>query len=141
MLNTSEGTLPFFKTSEITFVNGKFYDITAHKVTDDASYSCVKLNVAPFRGGRITGQTSTAPNSRYGIGFTDKYDAFISGYKSTNTGHYEYAYDLTVPDDATYIIFSNGSSQTVDIPYSGGEVRYYPTSERNSSGHYKVNIW
>lgn len=53
----------------------------------------------------------------------------------------ENMYTFEVPDGATYIIFSNGSSQTTDIPYSGGEVRYYPIAETDSNGHNKVKTW
>ncbi len=66
------------------------------------------------------------------------------GKAMTNAGTNSYGetmYTFEVPDSATYVIFTNGSSQTVDIAYSGGEVRYYPTSETDSSGHYKVNTW
>lgn len=49
-------------------------------------------------------------------------------------------YTFTVPDDATYIIFSNGSTQTVDISYGGGEINYYPTTT-DSKGHYNVETW
>ncbi len=53
----------------------------------------------------------------------------------------ETLYTFDVPQGATYIIFTNGSSQTVDIPYAGGELKYYPLSETDSSGHYKVANW
>ncbi len=49
-------------------------------------------------------------------------------------------YTFNVPDDATYVIFTNGSVQTVDIPYSGGEIKYYPTTT-DSKGHYNVETW
>ena len=53
----------------------------------------------------------------------------------------ETLYTFDVPEGATYIIFTNGSSQTVDIPYSGGEVKFYPLSETDSQGHNKVANW
>lgn len=53
----------------------------------------------------------------------------------------ETLYTFEVPETAQYVIFTNGSVQTVDIPYSGGEVRYYPTSVTDSSGHYAVETW
>ena len=53
----------------------------------------------------------------------------------------EICYTFDVPEGATYIIFTNGSSQTVDIPYSGGEAKFYPLTETDSSGHYKVSNW
>ena len=53
----------------------------------------------------------------------------------------ETMYTFTVPKDATYIIFSNGSNQTTDISYSGGIVKYYPISQLDSKGHYMVRTW
>ncbi len=49
-----------------------------------------------------------------------------------------YTYEL--PQNVDYVIFTNGSLQTVDISYSGGEVKYYPTTT-DSKGHYNVKIW
>ena len=46
-------------------------------------------------------------------------------------------YTFNVPKDATYVIFTNGSIQTVDIPYSGGNIKYSPTTT-DSKGHYNV---
>ena len=54
-------------------------------------------------------------------------------------GESVYTYD--VPSGATYIIFTNGSSQTVDIKYGGGVVKYYPLSTTDSQGHYQVETW
>ncbi len=50
-------------------------------------------------------------------------------------------YTFEVPKDADYIIFTNGSSQTTNITYSGGAVRYYPLSQTDSSGHNLVQTW
>ncbi len=52
----------------------------------------------------------------------------------------EALYTLQIPKDATYIIFTNGSVQTVDIPYSGGEQKFYPVSP-DSGGKYTVENW
>ena len=60
-------------------------------------------------------------------------------YSRTNSyGQAQYTFE--VPDGASYIIFTNGSAQTVDIPYAGGEVKFYPTTT-NSKGHYYVETW
>ena len=48
-------------------------------------------------------------------------------------------YTYEVPKDATYVIFTNGSAQTVDISYTGGKVKYTPTTT-DSKGHYNVKI-
>lgn len=61
-------------------------------------------------------------------------------YLKTNR-YGEKMYTFELPEDATYIIFTNGSYQTVDIRYGGGEVRYYPISTTNSKGHYNVATW
>jgi hypothetical protein len=53
----------------------------------------------------------------------------------------EDVYQLRLPYYAEFIIFSNGSAQTTDIPFPGGEVRYYPISETDSNGRNKVNTW
>ena len=53
----------------------------------------------------------------------------------------ESVYSFDVPSGATYVIFTNGSSQTVDIPYSGGVVKYYPLSTTDGQGHYQVEKW
>ena len=66
------------------------------------------------------------------------------GKAMTNSGKNEYnqtLYTFEVPSDATYIIFSNGSQQTVDISYSGGSIRYYPLTTTDSQGHYQVKTW
>ena len=61
-------------------------------------------------------------------------------YTETNSyGQKQYSFE--VPDGATYVIFTNGSSQTVDISYPGGEVRYYALSTTDSKGHYNVETW
>ncbi len=59
-----------------------------------------------------------------------------SGVNSSN----QTLYTFEVPSEATYIIFTNSSMQTVDIPYGGGVVKYYPTTT-DSKGHYKVQTW
>ncbi len=66
------------------------------------------------------------------------------GKAMTKAGTNEFGetyYTFDVPQGATYVIFTNGSSQTVDIAYAGGEVKFYPLSETDSSGHYKVANW
>ncbi|MEE1061939.1 MAG: starch-binding protein [Ruminococcus sp.] len=60
-------------------------------------------------------------------------------YKTNDYG--EKMYTFEVPKGATYVIFTNGSSQTTDIKYPGGEVRYYPISSTDSKGHNLVNTW
>ena len=66
------------------------------------------------------------------------------GVKMTPAGINDYGqsmYTFEVPKGATYIIFTNGSNQTVDIPYTGGNIRYYPISSTNTSGHHFIGTW
>ena len=49
-------------------------------------------------------------------------------------------YIFDVPEGVTYIIFTNGSSQTVDITFEG-EAKYYPTTLTNDKGHFLVEMW
>lgn len=50
-------------------------------------------------------------------------------------------YTMELKDGVDYVIFSGGGKQTVDIPYPGGEMKYYAISETDSQGHYKVGNW
>lgn len=65
------------------------------------------------------------------------------GKPMQNTGANDFGealYTFEVPKGATYIIFTNGSLQTVDISYPGGELKYYPVTP-NSEGKYTVENW
>ena len=62
--------------------------------------------------------------------------------KNAGTNEFnETMYTFDVPNGATKIIFTNGSSQTTDISYTGGEIRYYPIASTDSSGHNLVETW
>ena len=66
------------------------------------------------------------------------------GEKMTMSDEYTFGtsvYTFDVPEDATYIIFSDGKTQTVDIPYPGGNIRYYAGVEPNSNGKHPVFTW
>ena len=52
----------------------------------------------------------------------------------------ETLYTFDVPKGATWVIFTNGTNQTVDIPFSG-EAKYYPLPTTNDKGHYIVDNW
>lgn len=64
------------------------------------------------------------------------YSTYVNSWNCTNIET-----NSSVPENATYIIFTNGSNQTVNISYSGGEVRYYPVSSTDSKGRYEVETW
>ncbi len=62
--------------------------------------------------------------------------------KNAGTNEFnETLYTLDLPQSVTNIIFTNGSAQTTDISYSGGEVRYFPISTTDSKGHNLVETW
>ena len=55
--------------------------------------------------------------------------------KSTTNESGQSVYTIDIPSDATYVIFNNGSSQTVDIPVTGSAEFYISGS---SNGKYTV---
>ncbi len=66
------------------------------------------------------------------------------GVAMKNSGNNEFnetLYTLDLPQGVTNIIFTNGSAQTTDISYSGGEMRYYPLNTTDSKGHNLVETW
>ncbi len=66
------------------------------------------------------------------------------GTAMTSIGTNDYGqtmYTYEVPSNVTNLIFSNGTSQTVDVPYAGGDIRYYATSTKDANGKYTVATW
>ena len=66
------------------------------------------------------------------------------GKAMTNAGSNDFGetlYTLDLPQDVTYIIFTNGSKQTTDIKYIGGDVKYYPLTTTDSKGNHLVETW
>ncbi len=106
-------------------------------------------------------QEPTQPTSNSTVTFTDSFNwggtlycyywsdsnkSMVSwpGKAMTNAGTNDYQqtmYTFNVPSNATYLIFTNGSAQTTDISYSGGEVRYYPVEQTDTNGHNLVKTW
>ena len=65
------------------------------------------------------------------------------GVAMTNAGLNEFnqtLYTFDVPKEATKVIFTNGSAQTIDIAYPGGEIRYYAEDVKVGNG-YNVKEW
>ncbi|MBQ7385399.1 MAG: starch-binding protein [Ruminococcus sp.] len=65
------------------------------------------------------------------------------GVPMQNSGQNEFGetlYTLDLPEDASYVIFTNGNIQTIDIPYTGGEQKFYPVAP-DSGGKYTVKNW
>jgi hypothetical protein len=61
-------------------------------------------------------------------------------YSRTNSmGQQQYTFE--VPKNATYIIFTNGSKQTVNISYNGGIMKYYAKDTTDSKGRYNISTW
>ncbi len=61
--------------------------------------------------------------------------------KSAGTNEFSQTlYTFDVPSGVKYIIFTNGSEQTVDITYPGGEVKYYALNTKTGNG-YNVETW
>lgn len=60
--------------------------------------------------------------------------------KSSTNEYGQSLYTFSVPSGVNYLIFTNGSSQTVDIKYSGGEVKYYALDTKTGNG-YNVETW
>ncbi len=57
---------------------------------------------------------------------------------TNNSGHKVYSY--TVPADINYVIFSNNSSQTVNIPFDGTQLKFYAKSTK-TDGKYDYGTW
>ena len=58
-----------------------------------------------------------------------------------NNDYGETIYSVEVPSDADYVIFTNGSSQTIDIPFDGSEVNFYALSEIDENWHHLYKTW
>lgn len=58
----------------------------------------------------------------------------------TNNGLGQNNYSCSIPDGATYVIFTNGSDQTQDISLGGFE-GYYTDGSRDGKGHLNAKGW
>ncbi|MEE0265416.1 MAG: starch-binding protein [Acutalibacteraceae bacterium] len=105
----------------------------------EAPTSPVVKNIVTFTNSHRWGGTMYC----YYWSDSDKNMAVWPGKAMTSAGINEFGealYTFELPKEANYVIFTNGSYQTVDISYKGGTVRYYPTTT-NSKGHYNVKTW
>lgn len=112
----------------------------------------VKPTTAPTP---TTQPTTSSVSDKYTMTFTDNYNwGNVNCYywsdsntkmtswpgksmtKSTTNELGQSVYTIDIPSDATYVIFNNGSSQTVDIPVTGSAKFYISGS---SNGKYTVN--
>ena len=106
-------------------------------------------------------EATTTPSSTYTVKFTDSlnwngtlycyswaedgtstksWPGVAMTYLNTND-HGQKVYSVEVPNTVDYIIFTNGSSQTIDIGFDGTSLNYYTESQYDSQGHAYVGTW
>ncbi len=56
-------------------------------------------------------------------------------------GYNEDVYTVQVPSTANYVIFNNGSSQTVNIPFDGTALAFYAKPDLDESWHHYYGTW
>ena len=108
-----------------------------------------------------TTEPATEPVSTYTLKFTDSLSwggtlycySWVDGDAPTkawpgvamtyvNTNDYgQRVYKVTVPSNVDYVIFTNGSGQTIDIPFDGSALNFYAKSSYDSLGHAEVGTW
>lgn len=134
---------------------------TTAPVTEPATEEpTVAPTTVPATTAPVTEPTTT-PSSTYTVKFADSlnWDGTIYCYSwaddgtSTkswpgvamtylNTNDYgQKVYSVEVPNTVNYIIFTNGSSQTIDIGFDGTSLNYYTESQNDSQGHAYVGTW
>lgn len=134
---------------------------TTAPVTEPATEEpTVAPTTVPATTAPVTEPTTT-PSSTYTVKFTDSlnWDGTLYCYSwaedgtSTkswpgvamtylNTNDYgQKVYSVEVPKTVDYIIFTNGSSQTIDIGFDGTSLNYYTESQYDSQGHAYVGTW
>lgn len=134
---------------------------TTAPVTEPATEEpTVAPTTVPATTAPVTEPTTT-PSSTYTVKFTDSlnWDGTLYCYSwaedgtSTkswpgvamtylNTNDYgQKVYSVEVPNTVDYIIFTNGSSQTIDIGFDGTSLNYYTESQYDSKGHAYVGSW
>ena len=106
-------------------------------------------------------EPTTIPSSTYTVKFTDSlnWDGTLYCYSWAEDGtstkswpgvamtylntndHGQKVYSVEVPNTVDYIIFTNGSSQTIDIGFDGTSLNYYTESQYDSKGHAYVGTW
>lgn len=134
---------------------------TTAPVTEPATEEpTVAPTTVPATTAPVTEPTTT-PSSTYTVKFTNSlnWDGTLYCYSwaedgtSTkswpgvamtylNTNDYgQKVYSVEVPNTVNYIIFTNGSSQTIDIGFDGTSLNYYTESQYDSQGHAYVGTW
>lgn len=134
---------------------------TTAPVTEPATEEpTVAPTTVPATTAPVTEPTTT-PSSTYTVKFTDSlnWDGTLYCYSWAEDGtstkswpgvamtylntndHGQKVYSVEVPNTVDYIIFTNGSSQTIDIGFDGTSLNYYTESQYDSKGHAYVGTW
>ena len=134
---------------------------TTAPVTEPATEEpTVAPTTVPATTAPVTEPTTT-PSSTYTVKFADSLNwdgtiycySWVDGGNPTkswpgvamtylNTNDYgQKVYSVEVPNTVNYIIFTNGSSQTIDIGFDGTSLNYYTESQYDSHGHAYVGTW
>ncbi|MFZ1650228.1 MAG: starch-binding protein [Ruminococcus bromii] len=134
---------------------------TTAPVTEPATEEpTVAPTTVPATTAPVTEPTTT-PSSTYTVKFTDSlnWDGTLYCYSWAEDGtstkswpgvamtylntndHGQKVYSVEVPNTVDYIIFTNGSSQTIDIGFDGTSLNYYTESQYDSQGHAYVGTW
>ena len=134
---------------------------TTAPVTEPATEEpTVAPTTVPATTAPVTEPTTT-PSSTYTVKFTDSlnWDGTLYCYSWAEDGtstkswpgvamtylntndHGQKVYSVEVPNTVDYIIFTNGSSQTIDIGFDGTSLNYYTESQYDSKGHAYVGSW
>ncbi len=86
-------------------------------------------------------------NSVYAYAWDNDGNEVLGGWPGTamtgegDNGYGSPQFSVMVPTSATYIIFTDGSNQTVDIPFDASVTGYYLTGTVDGSNHYEVDSW
>lgn len=134
---------------------------TTAPVTEPATEEpTVAPTTVPATTAPVTEPTTT-PSSTFTVKFTDSLNwdgtiycySWVDGGNPTkswpgvamtylNTNDYgQKVYSVEVPNTVNYIIFTNGSNQTIDIGFDGTSLNYYTESQNDSQGHAYVGTW
>ena len=134
---------------------------TTAPVTEPATEEpTVAPTTVPATTAPVTEPTTT-PSSTYTVKFTNSlnWDGTLYCYSWAEDGtstkswpgvamtylntndHGQKVYSVEVPNTVDYIIFTNGSSQTIDIGFDGTSLNYYTESQYDSKGHAYVGTW
>lgn len=85
-------------TGTLTWTDGKYISDTSGSPVTLSGYSYTDISLDGAT--KVFGYTNAAPNSVIGVAFVNANGTYISGEHSTNTGRYDYNYDIDVPEGA-----------------------------------------